>query len=188
MNRVVGGITIRAVKYNPSVHRRRSIRLPGYDYAQTGAYFVTICVEDRECLLGRISQCEMTLTPFGRCVERAWYELGNHNPQVQLDSFVVMPNHVHGIIVIQNEEVARLTNSGGSCSKEKTLGRLVGSFKTMSTKTVNILRGTPGAQLWQRNYYERIVRDEEELGRIREYMHNNPAKWLEDPNFVVVPS
>ncbi|MBL8044893.1 MAG: transposase [Anaerolineales bacterium] len=176
------------MKYDPLIHHRRSIRLKNYDYRQAGAYFVTFCVQNREHLLGEIIEGEMHLSDYGRIVTETWLWLAENYSWIVLDVSVVMPNHFHGILVI-NDEGRR----GGSpapspqaqartapTSNHKPLGRLVGAFKTVSTKHINQLRGTPGATFWQRNYYEHVIRNEADLKRIREYIVLNPARWNND--------
>ena len=171
----------RVVRFDREKHHRRSIRLPGYNYTQPGAYFVTVCAHGRECLFGEIVDAKMALNQYGRVVARCWEQLNREYARVKLDRWVVMPNHLHGIIAID------VIGRGGSrtapttdMDEPKPLGRLVGSFKTVSTKQINILRGTPSTLLWQRNYYERIIRDDDELDRIRCYIEDNPAMWEMD--------
>jgi REP element-mobilizing transposase RayT len=149
---------------------RKSIRLPGYDYSQAGAYFVTIVSRDRELtfLDGRLRLL----------AEEAWRWLADQYPYVDLGEFIVMPNHLHGIVIIDDD--ARAAHEPPLRSV-KPLGGLIGAFKTVSTKRINLLRGTPGQAIWQRNYYEHIIRNEEEYGRIAEYIAQNPAMWNEDP-------
>jgi len=181
------------MKYDPARHHRRSIRLKGYDYIRPGAYFVTICTQDRMCLLGEIVDGEMRLNDAGEIVAWTWHDLPNHISNVQLDAFVVMPNHVHGIIIITDPVVAVVVGAGsvgagsvGAGSEPAPTPRMYGlpeivrQFKTFSARRINDLRGTPGTPVWQRNYYEHIIRDEESLNRIREYILNNPSRWEMD--------
>jgi REP element-mobilizing transposase RayT len=150
--------------YDRSKHHRRSIRLPEYDYASAGAYFVTICVQGGECVLGNVVAGEMQLNDRGRAAAESWAWLGDRYPYVSLDAWVVMPNHMHGIIVISDGEDAPrdARGEGGSRTaptgtapsgavKRKPLGRLVGAFKTVSTRRINELRDMPGTPFWQRN-------------------------------------
>ncbi len=189
-----------------NTHNRRSIRLKGYDYAQKGAYFVTICVNDRRNLFGGITDGKMELNDMGKIVKDAWRWLGNQYEYIELDEFIIMPNHMHGIICINDvgrggsDEFIIMPNHmhgiicindvgrGGSRTaptmKIKPLGRLIGAFKTVSTKQINIIRQMPGRQFWQRNYYEHIIRDDNDLTRIREYLINNPAQWEQDDHYV----
>jgi len=155
-------------------HYRRSIRLQGYDYSQVGAYFVTVCVQNRKCLLGDILKDEMRLNDAGRMVERWWVELGNKFPSFELDEYVVMPNHFHGIIIIVGADLC-----------VRPIPEIVQWFKTMTTneyiRSVKSLGWIPfNARLWQRNYYERVIRNEEEMCRIRQYIADNPAQWTHD--------
>ena len=178
-------------------HHRRSIRLQGNDYSQVGTYFVTICVQDRECLFGDIVEGEMRLNDAGRMVERWWGELGNKFPSTELGEYVVMPNHFHGIIRIVGADLrvcpdrtgahigAPLRHGPLQRINDAPLPEIVQWFKTMTTN--EYLRGVKSlgwpplnAKLWQHNYYERVIRNEEELCRIRQYIADNPAQWAHD--------
>lgn len=170
----------------PSRHHRRSIRLQGYDYSRPGAYFVTICVQNRECLFGEIVNGQMRLNGIGKIASDSWELLGEQYDHVSLDEWVIMPNHMHGIIIITDGNADPPLCRGGSRTaptvfpSRKPIGRLIGAFKTVSTKRVNESRKTPGAQLWQRNYYEYVVRNNDELNNIRQYIMDNPIKWDTD--------
>ncbi len=164
-------------QFNPDIHRRRSIRLPDYDYTQVGAYYVTIVTSRRRLLFGDVVADEMRLNDAGRLIEDAWQWLVHRYSYVSLDEYIVMPNHLHGIIVIGDQPLGA---SRSAPTPRKPLGQLIGAFKTVSTRRFNNIRGTPGQQLWQRNYYERIVRNEEELNHIREYILGNPVMWDTD--------
>ncbi|HPO65480.1 MAG TPA: transposase [Bacteroidales bacterium] len=162
------------MKYNPKKHHRRSIRLKGYDYSQSGAYFVTLCTQNRACLFGDIVGGEMRLNDTGKIVADSWRWLASQYDYVELDEWVVMPNHIHGIIIVHDcRGDSRITPT----EKRKPIGRLIGAFKTVSTKHINIMRGTPGIPVWQRNYYEHIIRNDTSLNRIRAYIVNNPIQW-----------
>jgi len=166
-------------------HNRRSIRLKGYDYSRSGAYFVTICAQNRVCLFGEIVNGEMTLNDAGLMVKTVWFNLPNHYPNVGLDQYVIMPNHFHGIIELSNNVGAGLKPAP---TKRHGLPEIVRGFKTFSSRRINKIHHTPGVKLWQRNYYEHIIRNENELNRIREYIINNPAQWAldrENPNATV---
>ena len=219
------------MKHKVEKQHRRSIRLKGYDYANSGAYFVTIVTQGRECLFGEIVNAETRLNDAGSAIERWWFELNNKFRTVETDDFVIMPNHFHGIVVIADvgadlcvgpdskgahvgvplqgtpQTTTRMgtgvgvnpnvhpthqgTHTGVPLQGTHTvrpvaLPAIVQWFKTMTTN--EYLRGvkTSGwapfqGQLWQRNYYEHIIRDEESLNRIREYILNNPAQWAFDP-------
>lgn len=172
--------------FNPEKHHRHSIRLKDYDYSQAGAYFVTICAWNRECAFGEIIDGEMQLNEWGEVVALCWDEIPIHFPNVELDAFVIMPNHVHGIIIIPDSVEARHASPLQQKTeiprgiKRKSLGAIVGSFKSATTKRINQIRSNPGAPVWQRNYYEHIIRDEEDLHDILEYIAGNPVKWGED--------
>lgn len=162
--------------YDPRKHHRRSIRLKAYDYTQPGAYFVTLCTHDRGLLFGEITDGVMRLNRMGLIVQKAWFDLPRHYPHVVLDVMVIMPNHVHGVIV--------LTEDGKPAKPRQGLPEIVRAFKSHSARRINALRRTPGLPIWQRNYYEHIVRDQADWERIREYILNNPQEWdrdLENP-------
>jgi len=161
--------------FDPTIHHRRSIRLQGYDYSQAGMYFVTLCTRNRECLFGEIVDETMRLNPVGQIVADSWAWLAQRYEHVELDEWVVMPNHLHGIVVINDH-----CKGGSRTAPTKPIGRLIGAYKTVSTKQANTFRQTPGLLLWQRNYWERIVRDAAELLSIQEYICNNPAQWAQD--------
>ena len=163
-----------------SMIRRTSNRLRGWNYANTAAYFVTLVVRERTCLFGEVVNGEMILNPFGSVVDESWRWLREQYDHIELDAYVVMPNHLHGIIVITDNQ------SGQSVSQGKPLGRLIGAFKTVSTKQINELRSTPGESIWQRGFYDRVIRNEAELESVREYISGNPAKWDEDPENVTI--
>ena len=172
------------MKFDPGKHHRRSLRLKGYDYSRSGAYFVTICTHGRECLFGEVMDGDMRLNDVGRAAQAEWVRLPEHFQSVELDEFVIMPNHVHGIILVG----AGLAppDGRGAASSAPTLGHILRAFKSISAIAVNRLLGRSGRSLWQRNYYEHIVRNENELARIREYIANNPAQWAldrENPNY-----
>ena len=170
--------------YNPERHHRRSIHVPGYDYAQSGAYFVTICTHPRECLFGEVVDGEMQLNAFGCVVEEEWVQTPIIRPYVQLDTFVIMPNHVHGIIVITDDGrgTAPPCPYTGQFGKPiaGSLPTIMRSFKSAVTKRINALRNTPTAPVWQRNYHEHVIRDETALDAIRAYIANNSFHWAAD--------
>ena len=165
--------------------RRHSLRLKDYDYAQVGAYFITIVTERRSCLFGKIIDGEMYLNSAGHLVESAWSQLPEHFPDSEPDVFVVMPNHVHGIIhitdrtkIVGAQHAAPLSESH---VQPGSLGAIVRSFKSTVSRLYNQKYTKSGLGIWQRNYYEHIVRDETSLLRIREYIVTNPARWSVDP-------
>ena len=156
--------------YDPNKHHRRSIRLQGFDYTREGAYFVTVCTRNRGCLFGDVVEGEMRLNNAGRLVEAVWEGLSDHYPHVELDAWVIMPNHVHGIVML-----VRAANT-----MRHGLSEIVRAFKTFSARRINAMHGTPGAPVWQRNYYEHIIRNDDALQHIRQYISENPACWAED--------
>ena len=158
--------------YDSTQHRRRSIRLPAYDYAQAGAYFVTIVCKDRALLLEE--------PRFRAVADETWHWLADRYDFVQLDEYVIMPNHLHGIVIIADPRRGGSRAAPTDVRNRKPLGQLVGAFKTVSTKRINGIRATPGLSVWQRNYYEHVIRSEEELDAIRQYVADNAARWEED--------
>ncbi|MFO0793399.1 MAG: transposase [Candidatus Brocadiaceae bacterium] len=167
--------------YDPDKHHRRSIRLKGYDYSRAGAYYVTICTQDRKCFLGNVGDEIVELSPIGKIVDGFWLEIPKHFQNVRLDAFVVMPNHIHGIIFIDD-------NCRGGVTpplRRPTLGQIVAYYKYQTSKIINQMHNTIGMSVWQRNYYEHVIRDENELNKIRQYIINNPLQWefdKENPN------
>lgn len=164
--------------------RRRSTRLPGYDYSQAGAYFVTICTQDSICCLGEVIGGDFHASQVGELVIRSWEWLPSRYPYVELDAWALMPNHMHGVLVLCDEPLSSIRRGGSLAaptpSGRKPLGQLMGAFKTVSTKEVNRVRRSHGAPLWQRGFYEHIIRSEKDLARIRDYIINNPAQWSPD--------
>lgn len=151
------------MKYDPQIHHRRSIRLRGYDYAHAGAYFVTVCTYNRDLLLQAQGVQEV--------VSSTWHALPVHFPAVALDEFVIMPNHLHGIIIMR-----------GAASSAPSLGQVVRAFKSASAIEANKVLNRSGQPFWQRNYYEHIIRNDHDLNRIRQYIRDNPLAWDEDPD------
>lgn len=203
-------------KYNPNIHHRKSIRLKGYDYSQSGLYFITICCQDRNCRFGEIENDEMILNDSGKMVEKQWNDLPNRFQNIALHEMIVMPNHFHGILEIVGATLVVAPNNntvapnydaqiqppfttgqppfttgqpqGIAHTKPKTVGDMMDAFK--SIVTVEYIRGVKNlgwqpfdGKLWQRNYYEHIIRDEQSYQRIAQYIINNPAKWQEDKFF-----
>jgi len=177
--------------HDPSIHHRRSVRLRDYDYGQVGAYFITLCAHDRACLFGDIVDGEVRLGECGHIVNEEWAYSPLLRPNVTLDAYVVMPNHVHSVVVITNALLDRtqgvyqyaptLDARGHPLrSPSQTIGALVRGFKAAVTTRINEARGTPRAPVWQRNYYEHIIRDDANLDRIRAYIDGNPGRWAED--------
>jgi len=202
------------VRFDPAIHRRRSIRLRDFDYSQAGAYFVTLCVHDRVCLLGEIVDEAMRLNDAGRMVHAVWNAIPFHYPGVDIDAFIAMPNHIHAIIVLVGAGPRACPVTGGQPRGVAPTGSEIGQprgvaptgseigqprgvaptlslpdvvhrFKTMTTK--RYVDGVErcawprfNGKLWQRNYYEHIIRNDADLNRIRAYIENNPARWAQD--------
>ena len=201
------------------------MRLHGYDYSLPGAYFVTICVQNRECLFGEIKNREMILNEYGKIADAEWRNSSQIRKEIILDEFIIMPNHIHGIIYITNLFHQNVGATGGSpeiklrspeinttramvsksratsrsplqnqyvrdqytksCEpRSKSIGAFVGGFKSKTTKQINQLRLMYGVPVWQRNYWERIIRNKIELNKIRQYIKNNPIKWQGDNYYV----
>lgn len=184
-------------KYNPNIHHRKSIRLKGYDYSQAGLYFITICVQDRKCRFGEIAgvenfQPEMVLNDAGNIADKCWLEIPKHFPNAVLHEYIVMPNHVHGIVELiqtgsSNESVAPVgvqnfeplpTRNEFRKIIPHSIGSIIRGYKIGVTKWFR--NNTDIENVWQRNYYEHIIRDEKSYQRISEYIINNPKNWRED--------
>ena len=175
--------------YDPERHHRHSIRLKNYDYAEAGAYLVTVCIERRECLLGEIIDGQMAVNEWGQVAGEVWEQIAERWPTVDLDVSVVMPNHTHGIVILRDEgqageEGSDGTEGGGTpplqIRAKPTLGAVVAYWKYQTSKRINAARQTPGTRVWQRNFHDRIIRSEEMLDNTRAYITHNPARWGED--------
>jgi REP element-mobilizing transposase RayT len=179
------------------IYRRRSIRLAGHDYTQDGAYFITLCTHGRECLFGQVVDGVIELSLIGQIVYEEWLRTAEIRPYVTLDSFIIMPNHFHTILFLDGDtsdiraglvgatwQVAPTETAHADARpkgpKAHSLGAIIGQFKRITTIRINELNNTSGAKLWQRNYYEHIIRDERELNDTRLYIDTNPARWDED--------
>ena len=171
------------MKYDPDIHHRRSIRLRGYDYAQKGLYFVTICCNDRQPLFGEVVNGSMVLNAAGQIVADSWVWLSKQYEHVRLNEFVTMPNHVHAIIELVGAQFIAPESSSahqGAMNRAPTVGMLVRAFKARCTRSINEMWQTSGIPVWQRNYYEHIIRNEETYLNIAEYIQANPQRWEED--------
>ena len=167
-----------------TIPQRRSIRLPGYDYSSPGAYFLTLCTHRRELILGNVVDGAMSLSRLGEIVEKEWLRTSRIRTEVELDVSVVMPNHMHMIVLLagsgESAATTRVTDRKPRQRLPRSLGALVAGFKSAATRRINEVRQSPGAPVWQRGYYERVVRTETELRRIQEYIVTNPATWSDD--------
>ena len=180
--------------FDPQKHHRRSIRLPGYDYSKPGAYFITLVTQGRECLFGQVVAGEMQLSDMGRIADDHWRAIPDHFPNVELGTFAIMPNHIHGIIVIhpvgasqwdaptgprdQWDGASQRDGASANGPKRGSIGAIIGAYKMSVTRRVQ--RELNRTTLWQRNYYEHIIRDEQEHRRIHLYIEANPANWIRD--------
>ena len=159
------------------IHQRKYMRLRGWDYSSPGCYFVTICVKNKECFLSDVVNGKIVPNEFGKIVESRWEWLRNQYRYLELDAFVTMPNHVHGLVrIIPNSAVTgRDLSLPTIVEKIKSLSDIIGAFKTTSSKEIH-LAGFPNFY-WQRSFYEKIIRSEVEASKIRQYISNNPANW-----------
>lgn len=179
--------------FNPERYHRRSIRLRDYDYTNAGAYFVTVCTHGRQYLLGEITDGVMSLSRAGRIVQTCWYSLPKRFTHVSLDAFVIMPNHIHGVVLLQEQGEPLATGNRQSADEQTadvsplqdtptgaragSLGAIIQGFKTSTTLRINRVDRTPGRTIWQRNYYEHIIRSQKSLDAVRQYVQANPAQW-----------
>jgi REP element-mobilizing transposase RayT len=189
------------VKFDPQKHHRHSIRLKGFDYASAGGYFVTVVTWHRECLFGQITNREMILSRYGEIVQKWWHEIPIHFSNVETGAFVIMPNHIHGIILIagrrgtvpvpENKGRNKISHENDIPSEIRgretpplhtpTLGQIVAYFKYQSTKEMNGVDHTGTVtKFWQRNYYEHILRNDQDLQNKTEYIEANPLLWEKD--------
>ena len=179
--------------YDGFRHNRRSIRLQPleapaseeglgkpYPY-MVGIFYVTICTHGRECLFGEVVEAKMHLNTLGEIVQEEWFNITQHRPNVTRDAFVVMPNHIHGIIILREAESVGVRQQFLQ-PQAGSLGMVVGGFKSAVSRRINALRDTPGAPVWQRGYHDKIARDERMLNNARRYIANNPAHWAIDVN------
>ena len=167
------------MKYNPDIHHRRSIRLKHYDYSQEGAYFVTVCTNDKEWLFGDVINGEMQLNDMGNVTLQCWKEIPKHFPNAVLDEFIVMPNHIHGIVIFNAVGAKNISPLQHGTSM--TIGSVIRGFKIGVTKWARANGASHDP--WQRNYYEHIIRNQPELNKIREYIINNLLNWETDENY-----
>ena len=183
--------------------RKNSLRLDNYNYSWAGAYFITICSYKKESLFGKINDFSMKLNDFGKIVQSCWDQISGKYKNIDLGDFVIMPNHIHGIILIvgaihESPETKR-TIYKSSCNngvirelplrverRNMLLSKIIGRFKMNSSKLINNIRSSAGAHIWQRGYYDHIIRNDEDLNNIKQYIQNNPQNWQTDNNFIKV--
>lgn len=191
--------------YDPIIHQRRSVRLPDYGYAQPGAYCITICAHQRRCIFGKVKDGRVHPSYVGEIVREEWLRTPGVRPDVTLDEWIVMPNHMHAIVFVgahghappplglrwpEHPKGATRSVTGDADDgahvhaplqrPRRCLGSLVGGFKGTVTARANALRNAPGAPVWQRSYYEHVIRDAAELNDIRLYIARNPSYWDTD--------
>ena len=153
-----------------------SNRLECWDYTAPGHYFITICIKNMQCLFGRIINGRMQLSPIGKIIADEWQKTEAIRPNVNLDQWIIMPNHIHGIIIItERKKVQTSRRDVSTCLRPNSLGSIVGQFKSVCTK--RIWAAGYHDFRWQRNYHDHIIRNEKSLNRIRQYIQNNPLKW-----------
>ena len=178
------------MKYDPDKHHRRSIRLKGYDYSSPGKYFITICCYQRQCLLGEIASGEMVLNELGQIVAAEWQRSAEiRQSEITLDAWVVMPNHIHGIVVIPasaSHSPAKSPHTNPRM-RPRSISSLISGFKSATTQ-INQFRNSPGDPVWQRNYYENIIRGQPMLEHVQQYIYNNPSSWISDQLHPANPS
>lgn len=177
--------------YNPKIHHRKSIRLKEYDYANANWYYITICTQGKEHLFGKVINNKVVLNGFGKIVQDEWLRTKEIRKNVDLDYYVIMPNHIHGIIIIEYNEKELIINGGRDTMHrvptERTFGSpipnslstIIGAFKASVTRRINKISRSRQS-IWQRNYFEHIIRNDEDLYRIRKYIRQNPLKWQLD--------
>ncbi len=211
------------MKFDPKIHHRRSIRLQGYDYTTAGAYFITIVAYQRECLFGEIQNGEMILSAMGQIADENWRAIPEHFPNAESGTYVVMPNHVHGIIILHDESIVGATHPVGGATqivvgathpvvgatkivvgatqpvvgathwvaptkngpKRGSIGAIIGAYKMAVTRRIQ--RELNGANIWQRNYYEHIIRNDDEHNRMHVYIESNIDNWANDDENPVKP-
>ena len=147
---------------------RKRTRLPGFDYSQPGAYFITACAHNQRCIFGGVAGNLVRLSKYGHIVQDIWLSLPQYYSYISLDAFIVMPNHIHGILIY--------TGTNGDCQRVALPG-VVGSLKSYSTRTINKLRSNSTPPVWQRGFYEHVLRPEEDINDYRQYIEENPLKW-----------
>jgi REP element-mobilizing transposase RayT len=183
------------MQYDLEKHKRKSIRWKTYNYANNGAYFITVCTHNKKHLFGEIGDGKMILNGAGEIIDQWWKKLPEKFPGISIDEYVIMPNHFHGIIIIDSHPtlIASVgaglsrpsltgivgSNENGRENRAPTLGKMIAFFKYQTTKEYNV-RNTNIQKLWQRNYWDRMIRDEREMRSIREYISGNPKEWEKD--------
>ena len=186
-----------SMKYDPEKHHRRSIRLRGYNYSKPGTYFVTICTHEKRKLFGDIINGEMHLNESGKVAQWIWNAIPQYYPGIKLDQYVVMPNHLHGILINTGDKNhVKLSQSGGNkridpmqllpmpmSGPAPTLGQIIRRFKALTTYYIHA--GGIDEFAWQERFHDEVVLDASALEHIRRYIINNPARWIDDDLHIV---
>jgi putative transposase len=205
------------MKYNSSKHHRQTIRLKGHDYSSDGMYFITICAYQRNCLFGSITNGVMHHNEYGQIVAEEWLKSADIRQEIELGEWVIMPNHIHGIVIIDRPESVNFVvgaqglaplqdvptrpkspqdlslqpkslHQGVASRQPKSLSTFIAGFKMAVTKRINLARNAPGTPVWQRNYYEHIIRSEAAFQTILKYIRDNPKNWDSDQLHPDIPS
>ena len=180
------------MRYNHDIHKRKSIRLKGYDYSRAGMYFITICTYNRDCLFGEIVNEEIILNEYGRIVEEEILKTAEIRKNIKIDKFVIMPNHIHLIIEIITDDEKQILDKNRDIKEEikilkspsDNVGAVVRGIKSQVTANINKKRDSKGIPIWHKNYYENIIRNEEMYLKVAEYIENNPRLWKNDKYFI----
>lgn len=185
------------MNYNPNIHHRESIRLKDCDYSKEGMYFITICTQNRECLFGNIMDKKMILNDAGKMIEKIYNELPNYFNNIKINDYVIMPNHFHCVIEIVGVPFMGTQifsnkineNDRATTRVAPTVGDIVGAFKSLTTNEyIRMVKNNElpnfEKRIWQRNYYENIIRNEEIHQKVVDYIKINPLKWQDDKYYV----
>jgi putative transposase len=173
---------------NPPIPQRKSIRLPGYDYTLAGAYFITLVTWQRECLFGEIVSGEVRLSKLGSMVASEWQRLAKRFPAVELEEWVVMPNHFHGIIVLSGDAQRDHNSPTRESFRSPVAGSIPTILRSFKSSVTQWAKGASlGTAIWHRNYYEHVIRNEQEFDQIRLYIQENPRRWAEDEENLARP-
>jgi putative transposase len=175
-----------------TMRQRKSPRLQGYDYTETGAYFITICTHNREMLFGEVVDGGMRLNPIGKITDECWAQIPTHFPNIKIDCYVVMPNHVHGIVIIETQEPVGTTHVSSTMSdsmrpngpKAGSLGAIIGSYKGAVSRQINQVLNLETSRIWQERFHDHIIRNSDALHQIQTYVQTNPARWKDDTFYV----
>jgi len=162
---------------------RKSIRMKSWNYSDPSDYFITICTHERENLFGEVIDGIMVLNNIGKIAQDCWYDLPNHYPHIYLDEFVIMPNHIHGVItILADDHIVGAGLNPAPTEKPYKLSEIIRGFKTFSARKINEIKNTKGNPVWQRNYYEHIIRNQQSYDEIYAYILSNPQTWDRDRN------